>query len=229
MTYGLEGAMAKKRLIVCCDGTWNFADQDSKTNVIKVARAIPKKADGVEQRVYYSPGVGTRRWESLRGGAFGMGLSSNVMDAYRFLIDAYEPGDELYLFGFSRGAFTARSLAGLIRNAGILRQENAHRIKDAWRLYHDRNEKPNGTASELFRGTYAYETGVHFIGVWDTVGSLGIPVPSPRWLRPRTRQGSTSSGCGTRSAASASPFRAPAGSGPSRTRSTGGGRSTTPS
>lgn len=176
--------MAKKRLIVCCDGTWNFADQDSTTNVLKVARAIPKEADGVEQRVYYSPGVGTRRWESLRGGAFGMGLSSNVMDAYRFLVDAYEPGDELYLFGFSRGAFTARSLAGLIRNSGILRRENAHRIKDAWRLYHDRIERPNGAASELFRGAYAFETGIHFIGVWDTVGSLGIPVPGPRWLKP---------------------------------------------
>ncbi|WP_431047026.1 DUF2235 domain-containing protein [Streptomyces sp. P1-3] len=173
-----------KRLIVCCDGTWNLADQPSKTNVTKIALSVRPQAAGVEQRVYYRSGVGTRRWERLRGGAFGMGLSGNVMDAYRFLVDAYEPGDVLYLFGFSRGAFTARSLAGLVRNCGILRRENADRIKEAWALYRDRTEKPTGTASTLFRRAYARETGIHFIGVWDTVGSLGIPVPGPRWLRP---------------------------------------------
>jgi uncharacterized protein (DUF2235 family) len=133
--------------------------------------------------VYYRSGVGTRRWEKLRGGAFGMGLSSNVKDAYRFLADAYEPGDELYLFGFSRGAFTARSLAGLVRNSGILRRWDADRAQEAWSLYRDR-DKPTGTASTLFRRAYAHETGIHFIGVWDTVGSLGIPVPGPQWLTP---------------------------------------------
>ncbi|TJZ57099.1 DUF2235 domain-containing protein [Streptomyces piniterrae] len=173
-----------KRLIVCCDGTWNLADQPSKTNVTKVALSVRPQAAGVEQRVYYHSGVGTSRWERLRGGAFGAGLSGNIMDAYRFLIDAYEPGDVLYLFGFSRGAFTARSLAGLVRNCGILRRENADRIKEAWALYRDRIEKPTGTASTLFRRAYAHETGIHFIGVWDTVGSLGIPDAGPRWLRP---------------------------------------------
>src|SRR5437868_13270999 len=117
-----------KRLIVCCDGTWNLADQPSKTNVTKVALSVLPRAAGVEQRVSYHSGVGTHRGEHLRGGAFGMGLSSNVMDAYRFLVDTYEPGDMLYLFGFSRGAFTARSLAGLVRNCGILRRDNAGRI-----------------------------------------------------------------------------------------------------
>ncbi|MGW5974734.1 DUF2235 domain-containing protein [Streptomyces sp. NPDC055186] len=166
-----------KRLIVCCDGTWNLADQPSKTNVTKVALAVQPRAAGVEQRVYYRSGVGTRRWERLRGGAFGVGLSGNVMDAYRFLVCDYEPGDELFLFGFSRGAFTARSLAGLVRNSGILRRENADRIKDAWALYRDRLEKPTGTASTLFRRAYAHETEIQFIGVWDTVGALGIPLP----------------------------------------------------
>jgi hypothetical protein len=111
-----------------------------------------------------------------------MGLSGNVKDAYRFLVDAYEPGDELYLFGFSRGAFTARSVAGLVRNCGILRRENADRVEEAWALYRDRIEKPSGTAATLFRGTYAHETRIHFIGVWDTVGSLGIPLAGPRRL-----------------------------------------------
>ncbi|WP_338930469.1 DUF2235 domain-containing protein [Streptomyces netropsis] len=181
-----------KRLIVCCDGTWNLADQLSKTNVTKVALAVRPRAAGVEQRVYYHSGVGTRRWERLRGGAFGMGLSGNVMDAYRFLVSDYEPGDELFLFGFSRGAFTARSLAGLVRNSGILRRGNVDRIMDAWALYRDRLEKPSGTASTLFRRTYAHETEIQFIGVWDTVGALGIPLPGaggtpnngPWWRKP---------------------------------------------
>ncbi|MFI9833209.1 DUF2235 domain-containing protein [Streptomyces sp. NPDC051913] len=174
-----------KRLIVCCDGTWNFADQPSKTNVAKVALSLRSgTAAGKEQRVYYHSGVGTLRRERLRGGAFGAGLSRNIVDAYRFLVETYEPDDELFLFGFSRGAFTARSLAGLIRNCGILRRDHADRIPEAWALYRDRIEQPNGAAATLFRRSYARETEIRFIGVWDTVGSLGIPVPDAAWLQP---------------------------------------------
>ncbi|MCL7424934.1 DUF2235 domain-containing protein [Streptomyces sp. YS415] len=174
-----------KRLVVCCDGTWNFADQPSKTNVAKVALSVrPGIAAGKEQRVYYHSGVGTHRRERLRGGAFGVGLSRNVVHAYRFLVETYEPGDQLFLFGFSRGAFTARSLAGLIHNSGILRPEYADRIPLAWALYRDRIEQPNGAAATLFRRSYTRETKIRFIGVWDTVGALGIPVPSAPWLRP---------------------------------------------
>jgi uncharacterized protein (DUF2235 family) len=179
-----------KRLIVCCDGTWNTADQaiaghPSPTNVTKLALSIADEdSAGGRQRVYYHSGVGTSRWERLSGGAFGVGLSRNVVDAYRFLIDNYEPGDLLYFFGFSRGAFTARSLAGLVRNCGILRRENAGRIDEAWALYRSSADTPNGVASTLFRGAYSYEPRIHFIGVWDTVGALGIPVLGPRWLKP---------------------------------------------
>ncbi|MEV8562473.1 DUF2235 domain-containing protein [Streptomyces sp. NPDC051917] len=174
-----------KRLVVCCDGTWNFADQPSKTNVTKIALSVRAESDGgTEQRVYYHSGVGTHQWERLRGGAFGVGLARNVIDAYRFLVETYEPGDELFLFGFSRGAFTARSLAGLVRNSGIVQRDHADRIQDAWNLYRDRIEKPSGVASTLFRRSYAHETEIHFIGVWDTVGALGVPVPGPRWLQP---------------------------------------------
>ncbi|MFJ5775341.1 DUF2235 domain-containing protein [Streptomyces sp. NPDC093094] len=174
-----------KRLVICCDGTWNFADQPSKSNVAKVALSVlPGSADGKEQRVYYHSGVGTRRWERLRGGAFGVGLSRNVIDAYRFLVETYEPGDELFLFGFSRGAFTARSLSGLVRNSGILRREHMDRIPQAWSLYRDRVEQPNGAAATLFRRSYGRESQIRFIGVWDTVGSLGIPVPDAAWLKP---------------------------------------------
>ncbi|MFB8773831.1 DUF2235 domain-containing protein [Streptomyces broussonetiae] len=174
-----------KRLVVCCDGTWNFADQPSKTNVAKVALSvIPGTAAGREQRVCYHGGVGTHRRERVRGGAFGVGLSRNVVDAYRFLVETYEPDDEVFLFGFSRGAFTARSLAGLILNSGILRRDHADRIPEAWALYRDRIEQPKGAAATLFRRSYARETEIDFIGVWDTVGALGIPMPSAPWLQP---------------------------------------------
>jgi uncharacterized protein (DUF2235 family) len=183
-------AVMPKRLIVCCDGTWNTADQaiaghPSPTNVTKLALSIaPKDPGGVSQRVYYHPGVGTSRWERLSGGAFGVGLSRNVFDAYRFLVDNYQSGDWLYLFGFSRGAFTARSLAGLIRNSGILRRENADRIDEAWALYRSNADKPAGVASTLFRAAYSHQPRIHFIGVWDTVGALGVPALGPRWLQP---------------------------------------------
>ncbi|MEW2051682.1 DUF2235 domain-containing protein [Streptomyces sp. NPDC005476] len=174
-----------KRLVVCCDGTWNFADQPSRTNVAKIALSVRAgSAGGKEQRVYYHSGVGTLRRERLRGGAFGLGLSRNVLDAYRFLVECYEPDDDLYLFGFSRGAFTARSLAGLVRNSGILRRDHSHRIAEAWALYRDRIERPTGAAATLFRRSYAQETPVRFIGVWDTVGALGIPAPDAEMLRP---------------------------------------------
>ena len=165
-----------KRLVACCDGTWNIAGQPSKTNVTKLALSVLPVHAGTEQRVYYQSGVGTHGWDRLPGGAFGVGLSRNVLAAYHFLIETYEPGDELYLFGYSRGAFTARSLAGLIRNCGILRRDTASRVKDAWLLYRNRLEEPAGTASALFRRAYAHETRIRFIGAWDTVGSLGIPV-----------------------------------------------------
>jgi uncharacterized protein (DUF2235 family) len=176
-----------KRLVVCCDGTWNRPDQmesglAAPTNVAKIALAVLREGgDGTSQLLHYHPGVGTRRWERLRGGAFGFGISRNVRECYRFLVANYEPGDELYLFGFSRGAFTARSLAGLVRNSGILRPEHVDRIPDAYRLYRARRAtaKPRGIEAELFRRMHSHPDQspmVHFIGVWDTVGSLGIPL-----------------------------------------------------
>ncbi len=106
-----------KLLVLCCDGTWNIPDQRSPTNITKIALAIaPKDKNGREQRTFYGLGVGAHRWQRIRGGAFGVGLSRDVRDAYRFLVENFEPGDELFFFGFSRGAFTARSTAGFVRN-----------------------------------------------------------------------------------------------------------------
>jgi uncharacterized protein (DUF2235 family) len=170
-----------KRLIVCCDGTWNVPDQTSDgracpTNITKIALSVaPADAAGVEQRMYYHPGVGVSRWDHLRGGAFGAGLSRNVIDAYRFLVESYEPGDDIYLFGFSRGAFTARSTAGLIRNSGILRRDQIDRIHEAYALYRARTAHPRGVEATLFRRSYSHDVGIRFVAVFDTVGALGIP------------------------------------------------------
>ena len=183
-----------KRLVIFCDGTWNTPDQESDgrpspTNVTKLALAVaPTGSDGTEQRVFYHRGVGTSRWERLRGGAFGFGLSRNVKDAYRSIVENYEPGDELFLFGFSRGAFTARSTAGFVRNAGVLRPEHADRVEEAYALYRDRKTHPRQTESQLFRRSFSYETRIRFIGVWDTVGALGIPLSGLRWANTFNRR-----------------------------------------
>src|SRR5215211_6089291 len=139
----------RKRIVVCCDGTWNTANQGRggvpcPTNVAKIDAAVAERdASGVRQIPLYQPGVGTNRWERLRGGAFGVGLSRNILALYQKLIEVSGPDDEIFLFGFSRGAYTARSLAGLIRKSGILHPRYAARTQEAWSLYRRSPEKPS--------------------------------------------------------------------------------------
>ena len=179
-----------KKIVVCCDGTWNTAGQQrngkpSSTNVDKIRHMVPGvDSEGVTQRVYYRAGVGTKPWELLRGGAFGYGLSQNVVHAYEFLVDTYQPGDQLFLFGFSRGAFTVRSLAGMVRKSGILRRSERGRVKEAFELYRSA-QKPSEAGPTAFRSRHSHEDfHIRFIGVWDTVGALGIPIIGPRRLTP---------------------------------------------
>lgn len=150
------------------------------TNVARLFLSVrPRAADGVEQVVRYVPGVGTGPLERLRGGVFGFGLSRRVGEAYRFLVDAYRPGDEIWLFGFSRGAFTARSAAGFVRQCSILRREHAGRLREAYRMYRARGRRYHPDAPEpvAFRRAFAHPpVRIRFIGVWDTVGALGFPV-----------------------------------------------------
>jgi len=172
-----------KRLVACCDGTWNTPDQTDQgaatsTNVNKVAlRVAPRDPAGVPQLAFYEEGVGTGTFDHLRGGALGVGLSKNVQEAYMFLVRNYDPGDEVFLFGFSRGAYTARSVAGLIRNSGLLRRECEGKLDEAYELYRDRTEAthPRSVQAQQFRASFSREVRIKFIGVWDTVGALGIP------------------------------------------------------
>jgi uncharacterized protein (DUF2235 family) len=147
--------------------------------VTKVARAVlPRARDGIDQVVYYHDGVGTGGgMDRVTGGGFGHGMEDNIRILYRFIVYNYEPDDELYFFGFSRGAFTVRSLAGFMRKVGLVQKDDDYYVPDIYHCY-ETNKGP---------GTPEWEKAFHnvrdvrpcplicFIGVWDTVGALGAP------------------------------------------------------
>ncbi|MFD0751843.1 DUF2235 domain-containing protein [Mucilaginibacter calamicampi] len=185
--------MPPKRIITCSDGTWDKPgdkDKDGKpldSNVCLLYNAIaPVGNDGVLQLKAYETGVGSSYSlrDKLLGGGIGLGIDQKIKNLYSFLVMSYEPGDELYLFGFSRGAYTARSLAGFIRTCGILKPNNLHLVDRAYELYRDRNDytEPQSDLMTAFRRNYSQEdiTRIKFIGVWDTVGALGIPLTAWR-------------------------------------------------
>ncbi len=181
-----------KILVVFCDGTWNRADQSSNgrpcpTNVLRLFEACSPENEKKEPQIaYYLEGVGTRFTDWLLGGMFGYGISANIKNAYSFIASNYEPGDRIFLFGFSRGAYTARSIAGFIRNMGILTRNNLHLVTKAYQLYKDASSKwhPDAAASKKFRELYTHkDETIAFLGVWDTVGALGAPFGTPiGWL-----------------------------------------------
>lgn len=197
----------KKRIVFCFDGTWNRLDSACPTNVVIVAESVtPIARDGKTQIVYYDQGVGTGRMERFRGGVFGMGLLDNLEQAYRFLTFNFEPGDEIFVFGFSRGAYTARSFAGLLSNCAIPLRAHAGQISDLVKMYKSnrKNEleyqknmrecrkavSPNLCVSDdelRWRRTDPNTSEeqvvlrMAYLGVWDTVGALGIP-QSFEWL-----------------------------------------------
>jgi len=194
-----------KRLVIFCDGTWNTLSSAHHTNVVMAAQAVLPQDRSIPQIVYYNEGVGTtylisRTWEQRLAGAFGLGLFDKIADAYRFIVFNYEPGDEIYIFGFSRGAFTARSLAGLIRKAGIISKAKVGRIAEAFNFYKAPDIRPDDEPAQEFRAEYSYHTlmkeldrvwrrnwapdpdldsmplfTIKYVGVWDTVGALGVP------------------------------------------------------
>jgi uncharacterized protein (DUF2235 family) len=192
-----------KRLVFCFDGTWNKLSAYYPTNVVITAQSItPVAGDGAVQIIHYDPGVGTGEDDRWKGGLFGEGLIDKIVDAYTFLVFNYEPGDQLYVFGFSRGAFTARAFVGFVRTVGIIQRKYAAKIADAVQLYKKRKEGDGDDANELltFRWQYSpeicvdvaednwrvknchgYTTGmgsivrIAYLGVWDTVGAIGVP------------------------------------------------------
>ncbi|MFY1708818.1 phospholipase effector Tle1 domain-containing protein [Tritonibacter scottomollicae] len=191
-----------RRLIICCDGTWNTADQHNDgmptpTNVAKLHSLVAAQdGQGVEQIAYYRTGVGTSGGVFRRalGGAIGLRLEDDIMSAYKFLAETYAPGDEVFLFGFSRGAYAVRSLAGMVSNVGLadLRPDHLSPYEDPWQVvkrlmerYQSRKAGAGKTALQeallqdrpigVVKFHDPAQVGFRFVGVWDTVGALGIP------------------------------------------------------
>jgi uncharacterized protein (DUF2235 family) len=168
----------RKRIVICADGTWNDPEDENPTNVLRMARAVkPVASDGIRQVVFYDWGVGSY-YAKVQGGAFGLGIMKNIQDGYRFITQNYNPGDEVFLFGFSRGAYTVRCLAGLLNNCGILKRTHASLIPQAFDIYKKRSAPPSSPVAKDWRKRNCYgehRGAIDFIGVWDTVGALGIP------------------------------------------------------
>ena len=167
-----------KNIVVCCDGTGNeFAEQ--KSNVIKLYKTLLCDAC---QITYYHPGIGTmgarnaltgigKWWTRLIGLAFGYGISDNVADAYQFLMRKFKAGDRIYIFGFSRGAYTARALCGMLHIVGLLTEDNEALIPYAIRMI--KSSRIDFQVAADFKKTFSRECKPHFLGLWDTVSSVG--------------------------------------------------------
>jgi uncharacterized protein (DUF2235 family) len=179
-----------KRLVLLFDGTWN--KPESNTNVWRFNLMLADRGDdGVPQLKFYDEGVGTHWFDRLSGGAFGYGLSDNVRSGYRWLMENYNPGDEIFVFGFSRGAFTARSLTGVIARCGLLmpgapmsfvqlyeRYQKGDTVRPIYQLRYDQEHKVADFDIEektLLQYSRYDRYLVKMVGVWDTVGSLGVP------------------------------------------------------
>jgi len=180
-----------KNVVICCDGTSN-QPADDMTNVVKLYFALEN--DPARQITFYHPGLGTMEppgaltWgakvaTTTLGLAMGRGIQDDMRDAYVFLVDHYSSDDQLYIFGFSRGAYTARALAGLLRMYGLIQPGNAplapYAIRMMFAINRARKKGDDKTAEEVFtlaqrfRDTYSRPCNPHFIGLWDTVSSVG--------------------------------------------------------
>lgn len=188
-------AAPTKRLALFLDGTWN--EVSDNTNIWRF-RALfsPQGSDGSEQRAYYGTGLGTKFGEKVRGGMFGAGIDTAITSAYEWLIDNHEPGDEIFIFGFSRGAYTARSLSGFISKCGLLQRGAPLGVNQLYKRYRradartvrtliaDQKEgKADFSFEEGWMLKFARAVPIKFIGVFDTVGALGVPFPILRRLR----------------------------------------------
>lgn len=180
-----------KRLIVCLDGTWKRPEtpdgEQRASNVLRFMRALSPSAEGVNQVVFYDRGVGSDNLcDKYVGGLFGSGLSENVEDAYRWVANNFEPGDELHFFGFSRGAYTARSLGGLIGAIGVMGRGEIGALPQSYDYYRTAccPQADGEHAADCGRAAHPCHAAatarekppIACIGVWDTVGALGIPI-----------------------------------------------------
>lgn len=171
-----------KNIVICCDGTGNQVDE-TYSNVVKIFTILKQQSS--TQIAFYDPGVGTlsdpnaltplrMKVQKVGGLAFGKGLIKNVSEAYAYLMNCYEEGDKVFFFGFSRGAYTVRVLAGLIFKIGLLRKGCENLIPYGIQAYEVSYKPNNGPITERFKNTYSRNILIDFVGVWDTVTSIGL-------------------------------------------------------
>lgn len=210
-----QHAAIRKRIIICCDGTWQSATSGQRnvpSNVTRLCRALnhigtDEKGDQWQQVVWYDSGVGTTAGVlgDIVEGAFGQGVEQNVIEAYNFCVLNYKPGDKIMCFGFSRGAYTARTIAGLISDIGICQKSDLNKFPDLWAVYKkvrhgkrfdrsdlwfdwmwgkaDENQGAGTKDDRKFvydkvpEGDWAQDGSkeVEVVGVFDTVGAIGMP------------------------------------------------------
>ena len=167
-----------KNIVVCYDGT-NNEYRKHNTNVVRVFEAIARDAG---QAAFYDPGVGTfsffgrtfgRLVGTVLGLAFGYGIRQNIEDGYEYLMNRFEEGDRVFIFGFSRGAYTARALAGMLRQFGVLQKGSKNLIPYVSKMYFRKDERKSPEIIEGFKKTFSNVCRPHLVGLWDTVGALG--------------------------------------------------------
>lgn len=167
-----------RRLVLLLDGTWN--KREDTTNVWRMRTMLARRPD---QLVYYDEGVGTAKGEAVAGGAFGSGLSAKVLGAYVWLMEHYEHAhespsgydDEVFVFGFSRGAYAARSLIGLLAISGLLHRDASQRIIDAFEFSRLDGLNELSPIAAAYRTRFSRQVRIKFVGVWDAVEALGLP------------------------------------------------------
>lgn len=194
-----------KNIVLCLDGTGNELKAKGNTNVVRLYEMLTLN-DPEHQVAFYDPGLGTfgaqgavtpmaRAFTKLLGLAAGYGMRTNLADAYTYLMQTYEPGDRIFIFGFSRGAYTARALAGMLHLAGLIRPGAENLVPYAIKVY--ARSKDNWTAEDWkqthkFADAFCIEVDgsrsipIHFLGIWDSVKAAGILRWNLKW--PYTRK-----------------------------------------
>ncbi|MAQ44547.1 MAG: hypothetical protein CL812_01600 [Confluentimicrobium sp.] len=167
--------------VIILDGTMSSTQPGQETNAGLTWRLLSEKAPSARMSLFYEPGIQWEDWRSAADVAAGRGINRQIRRAYGFLASRYRPGDRIYLFGYSRGAYAVRSLAGVIDRVGLLQAENAteRAVREAWRLYENGGTAEESAAARAgFRARLCHpHVEIEMIGVWDTVKALGLRLP----------------------------------------------------
>jgi uncharacterized protein (DUF2235 family) len=171
---GGEGEVMAKNIVIFSDGTGQEGGKGNNSNVYKLFNMVENRTG--KQVIFYDRGLGTG-WRKLSGQVAGLGISRNIKECYRFIFEEYQAGDQIFLFGFSRGATTVRSLSSFIHLFGVLPKSRPELIDQAYRIYKISNqEKRNRHAAEFIARHHTMWCKIRFLGAWDTVAALGIPI-----------------------------------------------------